>query len=100
LLSNEIQTEKYRLFKQLGLGLALIFCLGVGVVLAVGLAVVLWWDNRVAVLGASTALFLGLAGYFYTALRRVGEQEQPLFGDSVAALQEDLRQLQEVTRRG
>jgi uncharacterized membrane protein YqjE len=100
LLSNEIQVEKHNLLKQLGVGLALIFCLGVAVVLLVGLAVVVWWEQRVWVLGAATLTFMGLAWYFYASLRRSGAQAQPLFADSVAALQEDLRQLQEATRRG
>ena len=100
LLSNEIQVEKHNLLKQLGLGLALIFCLGVAVVVLVGLAVVVWWEQRVWVLGAATLTFLGLAWYFYATLRRSGAQAQPLFADSVAALQDDLRQLQETTRRG
>jgi len=100
LLSNEIQVEKYNLLKQLGLGLALIFCLGVAVVLLVGLAVVVWWEQRVWVLGAATLAFVGLAWYFYASLRRASAQAQPLFVDSVAALQDDLRQLQEAARRG
>jgi len=100
LLSNEIQVEKHNLLRQLGLGLALIFCLGVAVVLLVGLAVVVWWDQRVWVLGAATVTFVGLSWYFYVSLRDSGAQAQPLFADSLAALQEDLRQLQEVTRRG
>lgn len=100
LLSNEIQIEKYNLLKQLGLGLALIFCLGLAVVLLVGLAVVVWWEQRAWVLGAATATFAALAWYFYIALRSTSTQAQPLFADSLAALQEDLRQLQEVTRRG
>ena len=100
LLSNEIQVEKHNLLKQLGLGLALIFCLGVAVVVLVGLAVVVWWEQRVWVLGAATLTCVGLAWYFYATLRRSGAQAQPLFADSVAALQDDLRQLQETTRRG
>lgn len=100
LLGNEIQVEKHNLLRQLALGLALIFCLGVAVVLLVGLAVVVWWEQRVWVLGAATLTFMGLAWYFYASLRGTGQQAQPLFADSLAALQEDLRQLQEVTRRG
>ena len=100
LLSNEIQVEKHNLLRQLAFGLALIFCLGVAVVLLVGVAVVVWWEQRVWVLGAATTAFAGLAWYFYTTLRNDGAQAQPLFADSLAALQEDLRQLQEVTRRG
>jgi uncharacterized membrane protein YqjE len=99
LLSNEIQVEKFALFKQLGLGLALVFCLGLAVVLAVGLAVVVWWESRVWVLGAATLLFAGLAWYFFTALRGSAHKAEPVFAGSLAELQEDLRQLQEVTGR-
>lgn len=100
LLSNEIQVEKHNLLRQLALGLALIFCLGVAVVLLVGLAVVVWWEQRVWVLGLATLVFFGLTGYFYATLRASASQPQPLFADSLAALQEDLRQLQELSKRG
>jgi uncharacterized membrane protein YqjE len=99
LLGNEVQMEKRLIAQQLGLGLALVFCLGLGVLLAVALAVQLWWEYRVAVLGVSTALFLALAAYFYAALRRTLTAKDELFSATLAELQEDLRQLKAATRR-
>lgn len=97
LLANEIQTEKHHALQQLALGLALAFCLGLGVVLAVALAVILWWDSRVWVVGVFTALFFGLAAYFYAALRRSNAESTSPFEASLAELQEDLRQLKAAT---
>jgi uncharacterized membrane protein YqjE len=97
LLANEIQTQKHHALQQLGFGLALLFCLGLGVLLAVALAVLLWWEQRILVLGLFTALFLGLAGYFYAALRRSSAASVPLFTVSLAELQEDIRRLKEAT---
>lgn len=97
LLVNEIQTQKHHALQQVGFGLALLFCLGLGVLLAVALAVLLWWEQRFLVLGFFTALFLGLAGYFYAALRRNNAASAPLFAVSLAELQEDIRQLKEAS---
>lgn len=99
LLGNEIQMEKQLIAQQLGLTLALVFCVGVGVLLAVALAVQLWWDYRVAVLGVSTAVFLTLAVYLYAALRRTLTVKDALFSATLAELQEDLRQLKTATRQ-
>lgn len=99
LLGNDVQMEKQRIAQQLGLGLALVFCLGVSVLLAVALAVLLWWEHRFAVLGGATVLFLALAAYFYTALSRTVTAKEALFSASMAELQEDLRQLKAAARR-
>ena len=99
LLGNEVQMEKRLIAQQLGLGLALVFCLGAGVLLAVALAVHLWWDQRVAVLGVAIVLFLALAAYFYAALSRTLTAKDELFSATLAELQEDLRQLKAATRR-
>jgi uncharacterized membrane protein YqjE len=96
LLANEVQTEKHHALQQLALALALAFCLGLGVLLAVALAVILWWDSRVWVVGASVALFFGLAGYLYAALCRSKAKSTSPFEASLAELQEDLRQLKAV----
>ena len=99
LLGNEVQMEKRLIAQQLGFSLALMFCLGVGVLLAVALAVQLWWDHRVAVLSVSAALFLALAAYFYAALRRALTAKDKLFSATLAELQKDLRQLRAATRQ-
>ena len=99
LLRNEAQLEKRLIARQLGLGLALVFCLGVSVLLAVALAVQLWWDHRLLVLGLSTALFVALAAYLYVLLRRTLSVKDELFSATLAELQEDLRQLKAATHR-
>ncbi len=93
LLANEIQTQKQHTLQQLSYGLALVFCLGLGVVLAVVLAVLLWWEQRIWVIGGFTLVFLGLAAYFFNALRHTSAKAAPVFAASLAELQEDLRQL-------
>jgi uncharacterized membrane protein YqjE len=98
LLGNEVQMEKRLMAQQLALGLALVFCLGLGVLLGVALAVHLWWEYRVAVLGVSTAFFVALAAYFYAALRSSLTAKDELFSATLAELQEDLRQLKAATR--
>lgn len=97
LLANEIQIEKHHALRQFTLVLALVLCLGLGALLAVALVVVLWWEQRTLVLGAFLVLFLGLAGYFYAALRRRKAASEPLFEASLAELREDLRQLRAAT---
>ena len=99
LLGNEVQIEKRLIAQQLALGLALVFCLGLSVLLAVALAVLLWWDQRLVVLGVSAALFVALAAYFYAALRRTLTAKDELFSATLAELQEDLRQLKAATRQ-
>lgn len=97
LLVNEIQAEKQQALQLLWCALALLFCLGLGLLLTVALAVLLWWEQRILVLGLFSVLFLGLAGYFYAALRRNDAASAPLFAASLAELQEDLRQLKKAT---
>ena len=97
LLGNEIQVEKHLILQQLGLGLALMFCVGVGLLLTIALAVHIWWEQRVWVLAVCAALFIGLAIYFYVALRRTLDAGDDMFTASLAELQEDLRQLKAAT---
>ena len=93
LLGNEIQTEKLRILRQLGFAAALMFCAGLAVLLAVALALVLFWDQRVALLSVLTLGFIALAVFFFTALRRASVDAENVFAASLAELQEDLRQL-------
>ncbi|APW40099.1 hypothetical protein RD110_25225 [Rhodoferax koreense] len=93
LLGNEIHTEKLRILRQLGFAAGMIFCAGLAILLAVALLVVLFWDQRVALLAGLTLLFAALGIFFYTSLRRSSEDAENLFAASLAELQEDLRQL-------
>lgn len=93
LLGNEIAIEKQRLLKLLLLSQALLFCLGLGVILlAIGL-VVLFWAQRLIIVGVLAAFFLGLAGVLHASIQRLLHPPEAVFASSLAELEEDLRQL-------
>lgn len=93
LLGNEIREEKLRAVHLLLLSQAMAFCLMIGLILAIALLVVVFWDSRVFVLGGFTALFALLGGFAYFALRRAMRRGQSIFATSIAQLGEDLQQL-------
>ena len=95
LLGNEIEAEKLRALRLLLLAQVMVFCFGVGTLLAVALTTALFWDNRLLVLGLSCVLFLALGGFVYTRFKRVTQRppEDAVFAASIAELKEDLRQL-------
>lgn len=100
LLGNEILTEKHRALGQLALVLAMVACLGLGVLLLVGLVIVLLWDQRVLVLSVLVVLFLGAALACFAQLRRSIRSVDGIFDGSLAELQEDLRQLKAASDHG
>lgn len=93
LLGNEIREEKIHAVSILLLAQMVAFCLMVGSILTVLLLVVLFWDNRVVVLGGFTALFLAGGGFAYLSLRRSMSDPRRIFASSISELEEDLRQL-------
>ena len=100
LLGNELELGRLSAMRQLMLALAMMFCIGLGVVLAiVGLAL-LFWEQRLMVVALAGALVWALAVYFYFGLRQGAKTTEPLFSASLAELQEDLRQLKAATRDG
>ena len=101
LLGNEIEAEKLRAVRLLLLAQAMMFCIGVGILLAVALLMTVFWDNRLLVLGLSCAVFLALGGLAYGYFTRAAQRspEDAVFADSIAELREDLRQLQAAARQ-
>jgi uncharacterized membrane protein YqjE len=100
LLGNELELGRLNAMRQVMLALAMMFCIGLGVVLAiVGLAL-LFWEQRLMVVALAGALGWALAVYFYFGLRQGAKTTEPLFSASLAELQEDLRQLKAATRDG
>ena len=93
LLGNEIEEEKLRAMQLILMAQGMVFCFGVGTLLAVALLTALFWDSRLLVLGASAALFLVGGGVFYAAFKRATHRPEHMFAASIAELQEDLRQL-------
>lgn len=93
LLGNELQVQKLLLAKQLGLALGLVFCIGLSVPLAIALAVAIWWDERVIVLGISTGLVILIAIWCYALLRRTLHTTEAVFAASLVALKDDMARL-------
>jgi uncharacterized membrane protein YqjE len=100
LLGNELEVGRVTAMRQLMLAQALLFCVGLGLVLTILGLVLLFWEHRLMVVALAGLLVWALAVYFYLALRRRSAQAEPLFGASLAELQEDLRQLKAATGHG
>jgi uncharacterized membrane protein YqjE len=97
LIGNELAVEKERALRQLVLVQLMLFFFSLAIVLAAGLLVLAFWEQRIALLAGLALLFGAGAGLCYGALRRSLTQRQPVFADSLAELQEDLRRLQAAT---
>lgn len=95
LLGNEIEEEKLRAIQLVLMAQGMVFCFGVGVMLAVALLAVTFWESRVIVLGASVVVFLVLGGVFFSMFKRATHRPGRVFSASIAELQEDIRQLKE-----
>ena len=95
LLGNEIEEEKLRAIQLLLVAQFMAFCLLLGIVLALGLLTLLFWDSRFFVLGASSFVFLAIGGFLYGVFKRTAQRSDRVFAASIAELQEDLRQLKE-----
>lgn len=93
LLGNEIEEEKLRAVQLLLLAQGMVYCFGVGVILLVALISVLFWDNRLVVLGTFALLFLLAGGFFLARFKSATQRPDRVFAASLAELQEDLRQL-------
>ena len=99
LLANEISEEKLRAVHLLLLSQVAAFCLMVATILAIGVLLVLFWDNRVVLLGSFSCLFFVIAGLAYLALKRLTEAPENPFSTSIAELEEDLRRLHDTARK-
>ena len=98
LLSNEFEEEKLRTIRLLLMAEAMVFCLGIGLVLLVALLTTLFWDNRIVVIGGFTGLFLLLGFVFFKALVNATQRQEKPFASSLAELEKDLRQLKSAVR--
>ena len=97
LLGNEIETQKLLAIRILLIAQAMVFCVGVGIVLLVILLVLLAWEQRVWVVGSFAAVFvLGALG-LYRALMRAMQTPEPAFAATLAELEEDIRKLKAAT---
>lgn len=95
LLGTEVEFEKRRLLEGLLWGAVGLMVLGVGLVLACGFVVLLFWDGyRLPALGVMTLLFLGIGVWLlHDAKKRLRPREH-VFGQSVTELRRDRAGLQ------
>ena len=96
LVGNELETERIRLVRSLVLGIAALFCLGVGILLLVGLVLVLYWESRIALLGALGTAFVVAGALLFASMKQANGRRQA-FAATIAELEEDLRQLRAAT---
>ena len=93
LLSNEIEEGKLRVIELGMLAGGALFCFAMGIVLVIALLVALFWEQRLAILGIFSAVFLVLGGYFLARLKQASRRPDKIFAASIAELEEDLRHL-------
>ncbi|MDR0736195.1 MAG: phage holin family protein [Zoogloeaceae bacterium] len=94
LLVNEAEEERIRLIRVVALCILAIFCLGVGVVSLCAFLILLFWESRLLLLGASCLGFLALAfilGWRCRANLRYGIP----FAATLAELQHDIASLRD-----
>lgn len=99
LLSVELQEEKFRLLSLVVYSLAALFCLGLGIVLAVAWVAAAFWEQRVVVFAAFAVLFLVVAAILASLASRAAHRGSSIFRSSLAELQSDLIELQSETRK-
>ena len=93
LLRNEVERIRRFAIRQLILALVMAFCASLGLVLGIVTLTVAYWEQRLLVLGLSTA-GLWLVVVVCLVLLLTGQRKrEPLLNDTIAELQEDLRQL-------
>ncbi len=100
LLGNELQIEKHLALRQFVLALALLFCAGLAVVMAVAVLLVLWWEQRLLLLGLLCGGFSALTAWLALRLRASTARPDPVFAASLAELQQDLQALKAATGHG
>jgi uncharacterized membrane protein YqjE len=96
LLATELQEERVRLTRLLLVGAAVLFCLGLGIVLLSVFVVVLYWDSdRLAVLGLLSGLFLGLGVVNAIVLAVLARGQKRPLGETADVLAKDRQTLEQ-----
>jgi uncharacterized membrane protein YqjE len=94
LLSADLEEEREYLLSQLVLTMAALFCLGVGVVLAIILLVVAFWEtHRLMMLGSLAGFFLATGMATWSFAIHKAKSKPRLFAASLSELFKDRQQL-------
>ena len=96
ILATEIEEERVRLEQMLLFALGAVFCIGMGVVLAVFFVVVLFWDtHRLATVGSLAGGFLAAGAVLGLVLRDKAKSRPKLFAATRGELAKDQAVLRE-----
>ena len=93
LLVVEVEEEKYRLMTLWAKAIGAAFFLALGIVMAVFCLVLVFWEQRVLVLGICALLFVGGGLALIVSLQRQAKRPSKLFHASLSELEADLAQL-------
>ena len=93
LVANELELARLQVMQQLAWLFGTLVCVAFGALLIVLLAALVWWEQRVWVVGGFAALFLLLAVFCYRAFKASAGANETLFDASLAELQKDLAEL-------
>jgi len=95
ILATELQEERVRLGRLVLFGGAVLFCLGLGIVLLSVFLVVLYWNSdRLAILGLLSGLFLGLGVVNAIVLAVIVRGYKRPLGETVDVLAKDRQSLE------
>ena len=93
LLGNELEAQKLQALRMLMLAQAMLFCAAVGLCLLVGFAALLWWEQRLVVVGAGFVLFGIATALCYRALMRMVNAPEAPFAATLEELRRDVENL-------
>lgn len=100
LVGLEVAEERQRVARLLVLGSIALLFFAVSLLSAVVLLAMLFWEQRLWLMGILALAFLAAGGALVAAfLRRASRRQQP-FETTVAELSEDIRQLKAAARDG
>lgn len=95
LLGNELQEERLHLTQMVVMGIAVLFFMGMGILLLTVFFAVLFWDShRLMALGTLSAFFFLLSVILALVLRSKSQRRPRIFSASLAELARDRERLQ------
>lgn len=93
LLANELEAQKLHALRMLVLAQAMMFCATMGLLLLMVLAALVWWDQRIALIGACAAIFVVATLLCYRTLKQMVDKPEAPFAASLAELRRDVESL-------
>lgn len=93
LLANELEVQKLLALRMLMLAIALLFLAGLGLLLLIVLASLIWWEHRVAIVACFSVAVVGGAWFCWRSLQALMNRPEPPFAASLAELRADVELL-------